>query len=236
MTENIKDALRNPLGVAPYKKGTEGNNQKNDSFQGLPPIKVIFIGEYFQDKDGEHFNIAFQRFRKEQNLSTLPHRFLLSEDTFVKETKFEFGIRPIIDCYVIDEELQFFSFYFAKQVFDLTDYYRSASAVEVLAFTKNAALKFEDADAFTCIADNYIRRKIAMINDSHVLEKFTAQTISTLAKKSGISIKVQSKQIVIPSDKKSAKAVLAFLDEELYLSPFTNSVMIANSKRVLRKA
>ena len=75
-----------------------------------------------------------------------------------------------------------------------------------------------------------------MINDSEVLKKYTAREIKSIARNSGIEIKVQDKRIVIPADKDAAMEVLAFLDEEAYRGPFTNDLLIANSKRVLRKA
>ena len=46
---------------------------------------------------------------------------------------------------------------------------------------------------------------------------------------------IQDKKIVIPADKERALEVLAFLDEEAYRGPFSNDLLIANSKRVLRK-
>ena len=166
----------------------------------------------------------------------LPFRFFYSNDTFKQEKHFGIGITYNIDCYYTGEELQFASFYFARQVFDLREYYRSASDPEVTAFTQNEALSFENAEAFSGMANTYVRRKIAMINDSEVLKKYTAREIKSIARNSGIEIKVQDKRIVIPADKDAAMEVLAFLDEEAYRGPFTNDLLIANSKRVLRKA
>lgn len=48
-------------------------------------------------------------------------------------------------------------------------------------------------------------------------------------------IKVQDKKVVNPADKDGALEVLAFLDEEAYRGPFSNDLLLANSKRVLRK-
>lgn len=75
-----------------------------------------------------------------------------------------------------------------------------------------------------------------MIDDSNVLVDHSASQIESIAKNSGIDIKVQDDKIVIPADKESALEVLAFLDEEAYRGPFSNDILIANSKRVLRKA
>lgn len=60
LSDEIKDAIRDPLGVTSFKKD-------NDVF---PEIKAIFIGERIEDGETEKFNVVFQRFRKEQYIST----------------------------------------------------------------------------------------------------------------------------------------------------------------------
>ena len=94
----------------------------------------------------------------------------------------------------------------------------------------------KNAEAFKGIANSYVRRKIAMINDSEVLKEYTAKEIKSIAKNSGIEIRINDGKIVIPADKDAAMEVLAFLDEEAYRGPFSNDLLIANSKRILRKA
>ena len=236
LPDEIKDAIRNPIGVDSYRKYLDVHDNGDEDFLGFPEIKAIFVGERTQDDEGEHFNIGFQRYRKEQNLTALPFRFFFSNDTFKREKHFGIGITYNLDCYYTGEELQFASFYFARQVFDLREYYRSASDPEVAAFTQNEALNFENSNTFSAMANTYVRRKIAMINDSEVLKKYTAKEIKSIAKNSGIDIKIQNKKIVIPANKDAAMEVLAFLDEEAYRGPFSNDLLIANSKRVLRKA
>lgn len=236
LPDEIKDAIRNPVGVDSYKKDPDMHDEDSEEFWGFPEIKAIFVGERIQDAEGEHFNIGFQRYRKEQNLAALPFRFFYTNETFTREKHFEIGITYNLDCYYTGEELQFTSFFFARQVFDLREYYRSASDPEVEEFTHNEALSFENAAAFGTLANTYVRRKIAMINDSGVLKKYTAKEIKSIARNSGIDIQVKDKQIVIPIDKDGALEVLAFLDEEAYRGPFSNDLLIANSKRVLRKS
>ena len=236
LPDTIKDAIRNPIGVDSYKKDPDVRDDGDEDYLGFPEIKAIFVGERIQDENGEHFNIGFQRYRKEQNLIALPFRFFYSNDTFKQEKHFGIGITYNLDCYYTGGELLFASFYFARQVFDLREYYRSASDSEVEDFKKNGALYFENADLFGSMANTYVRRKIAMINDSGILEKFSAKQIKSIANSADIDIKVQSKKVVIPADKDGAMEVLAFLDEEVYRGPFSKALLIANSKRVLRKA
>lgn len=234
ISDGIKDAIRNPLGIDSYQKNAEVEAEPNQG--GYPEIKAIFVGEKTQSPAGELFSVAFQKYRREQNLSALPFRLFFSNDTFKQEKNFGIGITDSVDCLFSRGDLQFLSFYYVRQIFDLREYYRSASDPEVEAFTTNDALMFEDADKFRGTANTYVRRKIAMINDSDVLKKHTAKHIKKTARASGITITVQDGKILIPADKNSAMEVLAFLDEEAYRGPFSNDLLLANSKRVLRKA
>lgn len=222
LKDEIKDAVRNPIGVAAYEK-TNGE---------YPPIKAVFVGEKADEGDTEKFSVAFQRFRKEQYISTSNFNLFWTNNTFRHEKSYGISITDSIDCfYAPDEELQFASFYYARQVFDLSSYYRSATTQEVASFTSNENLCFENAQDFEIMANSSIRRKIAAINDSDVLKKYQAIEIKRLAQKAGILITVKNQQIVIPNDKEQIKVILGFLDEEAYKGPFSQITFLANSKR-----
>lgn len=222
LREEIKGAIRNSIGVAAYEK-INGN---------YPPIKAVFVGEKIDEGNTEKFSIAFQRFRKEQYLSTGKFNLFWSKNTFRREESYGISISDSIDClYSVDEELQFTSFYYARQVFDLSGYYRSATIQEVTMFTLNESLSFENSANFENLANTSIRRKIALINDSEVLKKYKASDIKKLAEEEGITIKVKNKKIVIPDNKEQTRIILGFLDEEAYRGPFSHSIYMANSKR-----
>lgn len=222
LADEIKDAVRNPIGVTAYEK-TNGE---------YPPIKAVFVGEKVDEGDTEKFSVAFQRFRKEQYISTSNFNLFWSNNTFRHEKSYGISISDSIDCFCApDEELQFTSFYYARQVFDLSGYYRSATTQEVTSFTSSESLSFENAEGFEAMANSSIRRKIAAINDSEVLKKYQAIEIKRLAQKSGITITVKNNQIVIPNDKEQVKVILGFLDEEAYKGPFSQVTYLANSKR-----
>lgn len=225
LSDEIKDAVREPLGIAPYEK-------ENGEY---PQIKAIFVGEKKDITDSEEFLVAFQRFRKEQYISTSNFNLFWSKGTFRSEKEYGISISESIDCYFINGELDFRSFYYARQVFDLSGYYRSATTQEVTAFTSKESLSFENAIEFETMANSSIRRKIAAINDSGVLEKYKAIEIKRLAQKTGITISVKDKKIVIPNDKEQVKLILGFLDEEAYKGPFSQITFLANSKKKVPK-
>lgn len=225
LSDEIKDAIRNPIGVQGFMK-------ENGKY---PEIKAIFVGIREENSKGEQFKVAFQRFKKEQYISTAWYNLFFDKDTFLQEKRFGISISDVVDCFVFDNELCFSSFYFTRQIFDLNEYYRSATDIEVKAFSKNSKLLIEDAEAFEVMANTIIRRKIALINDSKVLEKFSANEIKKEAKAVGIDIDVRDKKLVIPNDKDKVKIILGFLDEEAYKGPFSKNTYLANSKRKLKK-
>ena len=235
LPENIKEAVRNPLGIPTFGEGMDGQKEKNQESNAFLEIKAIIIGENINETETEQFNIAFQRFRKEQNLVAMPYRLFWNNNTFRRDKCFGIGVTDIVDCRYVNDELQFISFYYARQIFDLSKYYRMATECEVDLFTKNDKLFFDNPNSFKLNANAYIRRKIAMIKDSSVLKRFSAKQIKRSAELEGISIQTKDNRIVIPEDKNDAKIVLAFLVEEAYRGPFTKKLLLANSKKVIAR-
>lgn len=224
LPDSIMDAIRDPLGVTPYQK-------QNDEF---PEIKAIFVGERTEVGGAEKFNVGFQRFRKEQYISTKWYNLFFDTNTFFQEKRFGISVSDSIDCYYTEGELQFTTFFFARQVFDLSNYYRSATDNEVVEFSASKKLFFENADSFKTMANSWIRRKIAMINDSKVLSNYSAAEIKNLAAVAGVDIEIQKECIVIPNNKEKVKVILGFLDEEAYKGPFSQITFLANSKRQVK--
>ena len=216
LPEVIKEAIKNPVGVTAYEK--DSKEKENKAFQGYPKIKAV------------------QRCRKEQNLMALKHMMFWNDSTFQQVNDFGIGITDTVDCIFSKFGLCFNSYYYARQIFDLKDYYRIATEKEVNAFSANNRLYFENADLFISFANKAsLRRKIALINDSGVLESFTAKQIKELASKAGLTIKIKNNRIVIPDDKDKMLVILATLNEEAYRGMFTNNLIVANSKRIVAK-
>ncbi|HPH11015.1 MAG TPA: DUF4868 domain-containing protein [Thermotogota bacterium] len=221
LPEVITDAVRNPLGLQTFEYDKESE----------PDIRAIFIGERSESDNTEVFTVAFQRFHKEQYLSTKKFSLFYDKDTFILENRWGIGITDTIDCVFTQTELRFSSYFYARQIFDLSEYYRSATDTEVQSFSGLDLLSIADKDQFQSLADTWIRRKIAAINDSGVLKNNTAAKIKKLAQSCGLEITVENKKLIIPTDKKKLKEILGFLDEEVYKGAFTEETYITNSKR-----
>lgn len=217
----ITDAIRAPLGLETFKKN---NDEPID-------IKAIFVGERTENDNTEIFTVAFQRFRKEQYLSTKKFSLFFSDDTFIRESRWGIGISDNVDVVFLENNFHFASYYFARQIFDLSEYYRSATDTEVNRFTQNSILELSNSANFAVMADTWVRRKIALINDSGVLRNNAASRIKELADVCELEIEVINNKILIPDDKKKLKEFLGFLDEEIYKGVFTNETYVTNSKR-----
>lgn len=216
----IRDAVETPAGVEtfiPDEVNADG-------------IKAIFVGEVRNGK----MVIAFQKFKREQYICERGINLFFDKETFVLEKRFGISISEEIDCIYEDGKLIFKSFFMARQIFSLMEYYREATQGEVERFTQRKELAMDNPEAFIGQADSRVRKKIASIMDSGVLEKFSARDIQKIGKQTGIDVAIRDKKIVIPSDKKHMKIVLGFLDEEVYKGAFSNATYITNSKRSVR--
>lgn len=217
--EEIKNALKSPLGVPAFSK----NNNK------YPEIIALFIGQY--DRNNDSYNIAFQKFKSSQYISTKMMHLFFDSNTFREEKRFGISVALALDCIYTNNELRFISYYFARQIFDLNKYYRHATDKEVTCFIQNKYLAIEDESLFYEHADSWIRRKIAMINDSGVLKDISVNRIKSKGKTVGLNVNIENGKILLPRDKKELKKILGFLDEEVYKGPFSQTSYIANSKR-----
>ena len=224
LDDKIKEAVKNPLGTTLYTE--------NDGI--FPEIKAIFVGLYDGSDGTDNFIIAFQRFRKDQYISPSKFHLFFDKKTFQREKNYGITISPSIDCLYKIGSLFFNSYYFARQVFDLMDYYREATESDVDDFTASDKLSFENPESFKGNANSWIRRKIASINDSCILENYSASQIKAAGTRIGLNIQTNNKKIVIPKDKEDIKILLGFLDEEAYKGPFSKQTFLANSKRSIK--
>lgn len=219
VSEEVLLAVQEPAGIKTFIP----NEHINES------IKAIFVGE---ERNGK-VKIVFQKFKRTQFISENGFNLFFDKETFREEKRFGISISDCIECVYDDGELQFESYYMARQIFELWEYYRIATDEEVENFTKINAIHFEDKDIFQKQSDSIVRKKIASIMDTKIFENYSANEIKKIGKNTGVEIKVVNKKIIIPQDKKKMKILLGFLAEEVYKGVFSKDTFITNSKRVV---
>lgn len=226
LADELKDAFRNPTIVEAFCPSNED----------ITNVRAICIGFCESTEQGEKFTAAFQRLRKDQYISIDKLRLFFDDKTFKTDARVGMSVGEYVDCVFKDESLIFSSYYFARQIFDLSGYYRTANDVDVDSFMNADIVDFGDISSqFKEKANSWIRRKIALINDSGVLTQFTAAQIKRLGKAAGIEIKTENKKIVFPKEIEEQKILLSFLDEEAYQGPFSKDTILSTSKRRLPK-
>ena len=221
LPEEIINAIKNPQAV-------EALEAVSDE---IPKIKALFVGTHTELNGVDTYSAAFQKFKSDQYISAKKLHIFLSGNTFVADNRIGLTLGKHIDCLFSDGKLKFASFFFARQIFDLSDFYREATNSDIVEFIENETVAMDDPEAFTNVANSWERRKIASIMDSGILKSFTAAKIKSIAKKTGIELSVKDNQIIIPADKKERRIILGFLDEEVYKGAFSKIIFQTNSKR-----
>lgn len=223
--QELQDAIDTPDVIENYKP----INAKGKTEDGYD-IRAIVIGA----KDDQGYYLAGQRFTQRQ-VVVKPKGFnlLFRQDMFVEEERgFSINIGETIDCVFIGDGLIFERYNDANGVFDLSEYYRTATQSEVDQFSNNPAFEISDADTFArSVAGISMRKKIAKIIDLGTLND--VGKIRTNATKVNVDIAFtdDGSKVKIPEDKKELKKVMAFLAEELYPGLFTNNTYLSNSTR-----
>ena len=221
LPEEIITAIKNPQALEALKPESDE----------IPKIKALFVGTHTVLNGIDTYTIAFQKCKSDQYISASKVHIFLSGNTFVADKRLGLSIGRHIDCLFMSGKLQFTSFFFARQIFDLSEYYREATNSDIINFTGNEIIAMDNAEEFSKVANSWERRKIAAIMDSGILNNYSAAKIKSIAKQTGIELSVKDKRIIIPSDKKERRIVLGFLDEEVYKGVFSQTIYQTNSKR-----
>jgi len=195
----------------------------------LNDIKGIVA--FGRDDDGEEI-LLFQNFSRSHVIR--PGRFLfLQKDTY--ETPERPGLTlagALIAVYKpASQKLLFANFRAVNTFLPLAAFYGEASEQEIKEVLAHELLAPENADALAAEANQWFRKRFAMLRDSGILDKYSASEIMARSKGFDVSISVERGKIVFPADKAAAKKLLQFLNEELFRGAITETLFETNSKR-----
>ena len=130
-----------------------------------------------------------------------------------------------------EHKLLFHSFRTVNTFLPLADFYQEASEQDIKEVLGHPRLSAEDSEATAVNANQWFRKRFAMLKDSGILDEYSATEIKSRSNGHNVAIKVSNGGIVFPVDKAEAKRVLQFLNEELYRGPITETLYETNSKR-----
>ena len=184
-----------------------------------------------RNEQGEEV-ILFQNFTRSRVIR--PGGFLFLDGNTYKSAERR-GLTLDVDLSAVyrptDRKLLFRNFRTVNTFLPLADFYKEASEEEVREVLDHPLLAAEDPDASVASANEWFRKRIAMLKDSGLLNQFTANQIQSRSTDYDVSVSVVDGKIMFPSDKSAAKRLLQFLNEELYRGAITETLYETNSKR-----
>jgi hypothetical protein len=220
--DNLEATIRNPLGV-------EEVAPCNDFFTS---IKALFTG---YETDNNSIRVMIQYFDKRKIISTNGLSIFHSGDVYKKIEGIGISIDTKLSATLQGGVLKFFSFHLLRQIFDLSEYYKEATDVDITDFAAMNMVKSEDSDQLINMADSWIRRKISLVQQSEILNNVPLNQMKAVALEFNIPFETVLEDgvemIKLPSEKAELKMLLRFLDEDYYRSPLSNTNFVTNSKR-----
>lgn len=225
LPDEIKNAIDNPDLLDYYSPSNSmGLTQTGKE------VKAIFTGK----KDGTNYIVAFQKFEKRQVVKRSNNILFLDNETFCTMNKFTISLGTSVSCY-FDSKLKFLEYRDANRVFDLSDYYREATSGELTQFKNSPQFDIADSTIFDSVTNaSSIRKKIAKIIDSKVLTRYSASQLKSKATELGVEILLsdEEQKIILPSDRKLIKKILAFLCEQVFKGNLTGQTYYTNSTKI----
>jgi hypothetical protein len=176
--------------------------------------------------------VLFQNFSRSHVIR--PGRFLfLQDDTY--ETAGRAGLtldQKLSAVYSVEEgKLLFHNFRTVNSFLPLFEFYEEASEDEIREVLGHDLLAPEDADALAVSANQWFRKRFAMLRDSRVLDEYSAAQIQHRSRGYDVDIHIANGRLVFPAKKPAAKKLLQFLNEELFRGAITETLYETNSKR-----
>lgn len=203
---------------------------------GVHPIDSIVA--IFVRPDEKKKLLLFQYFDLKQRLSN--ERFIIFSQAF-KTDKFQRldGAGFVLDTKLVavleESSLYFLSFYYAKRVFDLKDYFREATDQELYQFNQNMIFNPLDNDLLCSMATATMREKIFEIEKSGVLVNLDKERFQAYAKLADLDVVISDDKINLPNTKKDFKKFLSLLCEDYYEGGLIKRVYLSTGKRVAKK-
>lgn len=199
------------------------------STTSLDSIVALFV----KPNDTED-KLLFQYFDNKKKLSN--ERFVLFSRPFVSNEFMRLdGAGFILDSKLVavldGSKLYFKSFYYAKRVFQLGDYFRAATDEELTDFNHHPLFNPIDDEIIKTLATNTMREKVFEIEKSGILNSLDIQKLVSYAKIADLDIKVVDNKINIPEDKKSLQRFLGLLCEDYYDGRLRNIIYLSTGKR-----
>ncbi|MGF1849614.1 DUF4868 domain-containing protein [Vibrio splendidus] len=220
--DNLSNAIVNPLSIEVV--------EPTESFFG--DIKALFTG-YTRESGG--VKVLLQNFDRRRIISTNGLSIFHSSNVYKKIEGIGLTVDSKLTAILEGGKLRFFSFFTARQIFDLSEYYKEATNDDINVFSSSDTVRVTNKAGLIDISDSWVRRKISLIQQSDILGTVPIHVMKAVALEFNIpfpTVNVDGNEVIdIPLDKPALKVLLRFLDEDYYKSPLSNTNFVTNSKR-----
>ena len=200
-----------------------GDEESLDSVKGLVA---------FAQTSGNEEVMLFQNFNRSHVIH--PGRFLLlSHDTYESVEKPALTLDGHLSAVVTpsDKKLLFRSFRTTNTFLPLSEFYREASEADIRDTLSHGHLAPEDLETTVANGNQWFRKRVAMLRDSGILDKYSVQEIKDHSNGFEVDVQIERGKIVFPSNKAAAKRLLQFLNEEIFRGAITEVLYETNSRR-----
>lgn len=195
----------------------------------IDSIKAIIA--FARNAQGDELMLA-QSFARSHVIQ--PGQFLfLQNDTYEspERTGLTLGSRLAAVYNVKSKQLLFENFRNTNAFLPLADFFAEASDHDIREVLNHRLLKPQDISATVADANQWFRKRFAMLKASKILDHYTTAQLVKRSKGYEVELKVEKGRIVFPADKHVAKRLLQFLNEEIFRGPITEKLYETNSKR-----
>lgn len=222
--DDLHGAIANPLSIQEISPTPADFRQ----------IKAIFSG--YKDANGRSIALI-QHFDRRKVISSSGLSLFHSSNVYRKVDGVGITLDVRLSAILEGSTLKFENFFLMRQIFKMDDYYNVATDADVSAFADTATLHVPSIGDLLEMSDTVVRRKIAILLRSRILNDVPIETIIDSAAAFGIRIEKTQKDgrdaIVLPNTRTELKKVLRFLDEDYHHSVLLSEQYISNSRRRL---
>ena len=204
-----------------------------DSLSQEPEVlrAISGLAAFATEENGQEI-ILFQNFSRSHVIQ--PGRYLLlRNDTYESSNNSTLTLDDKLTAvfYPDERKLIFHNFRTANTFLPLADFYEDASEAEIRDVLSHNMFFVEDADALATGANQWFRKRFAMLRDSELLDNYSADDIAEHSEGYEVDIQLREGKIVFPAEKAPAKKLLQFLNEEIFKGAITETLFETNSKR-----
>lgn len=204
--------------------------QFDPNIHTLENVKALFT-EHTDDAGGKR--ILIQLFENRRLIAAKGLALFYSGNTFRKMSDAGLTMDTKLLAVLEGGSIKFQSFHFLGRVFELSEYFNEATSEETKAFASHDKLSVANLDEFVSLASAPVRKKIALIQQSGILDNFTIEQIVAAAQSFNVVVNTSADgKIVLPTNGTELRRLLRFLDEDYYRSSLSQTHYISNSKRV----